>query len=308
MRQVIPRGAAATRRRPRKPALAHALAACAALVLAVPAVAAPAVEQPAPSAPPPAPPADDPAARAQAIYAEGQVLFDLADYEGALARWTEAYMLLPRPRQRLKMMFTLAETHMRAYETTRDPSHLRRARLLFAQFLDSVQRLDEGRETLSKDFIRASTRVEEIDANLAARERAAVEERELLKLIARGTLRVEPSPGVKTMRAAGVTLVTAGGVALALMVTGLVLGARASDEVGLASLPEDERALLLRRGQRFDRLAIAGGVLAGATLAAGVPLLVVARRRGAREREQALLRLHPVLAPTSFGLVWEGRF
>lgn len=257
---------------------------------------------------PAVPPADDPTLRARVAYTEGQVLFDLADYEGAIARWTEAYLLLTQPRQQLRLMYTLAETHMRAHEVSRDPSHLRRARILFEQFLSGVRTYSEGRASLSSDFANASVRIEQIDRALALLDRQAEEQRALLRAVAVGAARVEPSPAVRTMRATGIGLTAAAGVGLALMTAGLVLGARASDEVGLAGLPEDERALLLARGRRYNALAIAGGVLGGAMLAAGVPLLVIAGRRARSEREAALQRLVPALTPTAFGLVWEGRF
>jgi hypothetical protein len=266
---------------------------------------------PATPEPPPAttvPPADDPTLRARAAYAEGQVLFDLADYEGAIARWTEAYLLLTQPRQQLRLMYTLAETHYRAHEVTRDAAHLRRARHLFAQFLGGVRTHSEGRASLSTDFANATVRLEQIDRALAQLGREAEEQRATLRMLALGAAHIEPSPPVRTMRATGVALTAAGGVGLVLMTTGMILGARATDEVGLAGLAEDERALLLTRGYRSNALAIASGVLGGAMLAAGVPLLIVARRRARAERDGAVHRLLPALAPTTFGVAWEGRF
>jgi hypothetical protein len=254
------------------------------------------------------PQADDPTLRARVAYAEGQVLFDLADYEGAIARWTEAYLLLTHPRQQLRLMYTLAETHHRAYEITRDPAHLRRARHLFAQFLGLVRTHSEGRASLSSDFASASVRIEQIDRTLAQLDRQAEEQRALLRAIALGTARVEPSPAVRRMRASGIALTAVGGVGLALMTAGMVLGQRAEDRVGLSGLPEDERALLLTRGERYNALAIAGGVLGWASLAAGVGLLIAADRRARSEREAAVHRLAPALTPTTLGLVWEGRF
>jgi hypothetical protein len=254
------------------------------------------------------PPVDDPTLRARAAYSEGQVLFDLADYEGAIARWTEAYLLLTQPRQQLRLMYTLAETHYRAYEVTRDASHLRRARHLFAQFLGGVRTHSEGRASLSTDFANATVRLEQTDRALAQLEREAEEQRATLRAIALGSARIEPSPPVRVMRTTGVALTITGGVGLVLMTTGINLGARADDEVGLSGLAEDERALLLARGYRHNALAIAGGVVGGAMLAAGVPLLIVAKRRARAERETTVHRLAPALSPTTFGVAWEGRF
>lgn len=255
-----------------------------------------------------APAVDDGMHRARAAYTEGQVRFDLSDFEGAIDRWSEAYGLLREPWQRARMAYNLGETHFRAWEVDSDAAHLRQSKALFQQFLELAPSAGGAHGSLSDDVGRATARLERIDRELAEHERAAAEQRALLRAIALSTFRPEPSPQVKAMRGTGIALTTAGALSLGLWVTSLALGVRASDRVATASLPEHERALALRQGERANDLAIASGVMAAAMLAVGVPLLIVARRRALREREEALQRLLPAASPVGFGVVWEGRF
>jgi len=92
------------------------------------------------------------------------------------------------------------------------------------------------------------------------------------------------------------------------MVSGLVVGRGAEREgtdltdhataMGM-SLSMDDPAVqdAVRRGKTGNALAIAGGVIGGAALAVGVPLLILGKRSPAQRRA----RLTPALAPTYAG-------
>lgn len=112
----------------------------------------------------------------------------------------------------------------------------------------------------------------------------------------------------RTFTIVGGTLTAVGGVFLILMVSGLVVGRGAEREgtdltdhataMGM-SLSMDDPAVqdAVRRGKTGNALAIAGGVIGGAALAVGVPLLILGKRSPAQRRA----RLTPALAPTYAG-------
>ena len=119
----------------------------------------------------------------------------------------------------------------------------------------------------------------------------------------------------RTFTVTGSTLTAVGGVFLILMVSGLVVGRKAeregtdlTDDATAAgmSLSMDDPALqaAVRRGHTGNALAIAGGVIGGAALAVGVPLLVLGKRP--IDRRRALLT--PALAPGFVGAGLRLRF
>lgn len=282
----------------------------AALIVSLALAPAPAPPAPAPT-PLPSPtasPPPDPLAEAQALHLEATARYDLGDYEGAISRWLAAAALISDDWRLARLIYNLAEAHRRAYEVGRDPAHLRSARDLYTRFLADVQRLDHGKESLSTDVAGATVHLERIGRRLADLDARDVVERELLQQIAANTLRHEPTPRTRALRGVGVGFTAAGVTALGLMTAGLVLGRQYEDLAGLAANAEDERRVILARGERANHLAIAGAVLGASFLAVGVPTLAVGLVRARRERDEARQHLRPLLAPDRVGLVWEGRF
>lgn len=280
------------------------------LALAPAAPAAPLASPPVAPSPVAAPePGPDPQLlAAQRLYREGAARYDLADYEGAIARWVEAASLMTDEWRRARMVYNIAEVHLKAHDQGRDPAHLRSARDLYSRFLADVQRLDHGKETLSTDVANATVTLERISAQLAALDRQATREHELLQQIALHTFVPELTPRTRALRGVGVGFTSAGVAAFALMAVGLVLGQRLEDQAGLAALSESERTLTLLRGERANHVAIAGAVLGASFLAIGIPTLAVGSVRARRERDEARLRLRPAVGPERAMLVWEGRF
>jgi len=274
--------------------------------------AAPAAPLAAPPVAPPAPiaePEPDPQLlKAQRLYREGAARYDLADYEGAIVLWIESAALMTDEWRRARMVYNIAEVHLKAHDQGRDPAHLRAARDLYGRFLADVQRLDHGKETLSTDVANATVTLERISAQLAALDQETTREHELLQQVALHTFVPELTPRTRALRGVGIGLTSAGVAAFGLLATGLVLGQRLEDQSGLAALTESERALTLLRGERANHLAISGAVLGASFLAIGVPTLVVGNIRARRERDEARQRLRPALGPERAMLVWEGRF
>lgn len=124
----------------------------------------------------------------------------------------------------------------------------------------------------------------------------------------------EVDPANYRMVLAGDVVVGFGGAAFILMGAGLAVWSDANRRHdGLSALePRDDEAVA-RQARRRDlgaNLAIAGGVSAGALLAAGITLIVVGRAKERRRRD-ALLRaagLAPSFGADHLGLTWSLRF
>lgn len=88
------------------------------------------------------------------------------------------------------------------------------------------------------------------------------------------------SPGDRMVQA-GVGMVVAGLVGYGLMAVGLGIGNRAEGDLRPLLERDDieARHQVLARGQRGNRLAIAGAVTATVAMAVGIPLIIVGRRR-----------------------------
>lgn len=300
-------------------------AVCITLALTLAPAPAPAASVPTPAPAPVAEPEPDPQLlKAQALYREGAVRYELTDYEGAIALWVEAATLMTDEWRRVRLVYNLAEAHLKAHDLGRDPAHLRSARDLYARFLADVQRLDHGQETLSTDVASATVTIDRISEQLAALDEEAREDRKYLRQIALHTLRPDLSPPTRALRGVGVGFTSAGVASLGLMAFGLVLGQRLEDQAGVAALSESERELTLLRGERANHLAIAGAVLGASFLAIGIPTLAVGTVRARRERDEARDRLRTVretrktgpvrmrvrssVGPGRLLLIWEGRF
>ena len=102
----------------------------------------------------------------------------------------------------------------------------------------------------------------------------------------------KPDPRPRRLVIAGAATMGAGGLFVIMMAAGLAVGARAerdgaaaTTQAALAGTPlsEDDPELqaIVRRGRVGNGLAIAGGILATAALAAGVTLIVLGKRRPA---------------------------
>lgn len=115
-----------------------------------------------------------------------------------------------------------------------------------------------------------------------------------------------PLPGDRMVQA-GVGITIAGLLGYGLMAVGLSMGSRAESE--LLPLTDrddlDARRDVLARGQLGNRLAIAGAITATASLAIGIPLIIVGRRR-----HEASMRATVMLGGlgSGMGLRLRGRF
>lgn len=292
-------------------ASSRVVALCVALSLSAPApegsVAPPqaAASEPAPTL------GDGPLAVFLLDYREGERLFQASDYGGAIERWTRAYASLPDlpdyAAYRGRVLFELAEAHLRAYEGDRDLAHVRRAEQLYTEYRRFIALEDEATAALLTnkraavlEILEAARREEEArrEAELAATRRAEAEREQLRQLALRDALATRELQRTAKQRrslfAAGGAVAAAGLPLLGAMSYGLYAGARVEQEgasvaaMWTAATDSVEKDALLGRlqelrveGQGANQLALGVGLAGGALLAIGVTLIVVgARSRG----------------------------
>jgi hypothetical protein len=121
--------------------------------------------------------AEDPAlAEAAALYKEGKVKFETADYEEALALWKRAFAILPDGEQnetiRYDLVYNIAEAHSRAYEVSRNPTHLRKAKILLENYRADHRALYGDEPEAVKERTEVDDRIAELDKKIAASEAA----------------------------------------------------------------------------------------------------------------------------------------
>ncbi|MFO7567430.1 MAG: hypothetical protein R6X02_32605 [Enhygromyxa sp.] len=124
-----------------------------------------------------APAAEDPAlTEAKGLYKEGEIKFQTADYEEALALWKRAFAILPDGDEhraiRHALVYNIAEAHSRAYEVSRNPTHLRKAKILLENYRADHRALygDEGDAV--KERAEVDDRIAELDKKIAGSEQA----------------------------------------------------------------------------------------------------------------------------------------
>jgi len=249
----------------------------------------------------------------EADFTAGQARFDSGEYLAAAELWIAGAARLPEVtahrEHRLAVYRYVADAYTRALVDVNAVEPLAAAVAALDAYCEGFTRA-YGTETALDPKI-ARTRAElrrRLDAALA--EQAAQAEP------AEGPAAPPPSPPRpaprpwKALTAGGGLLLGlglgAGALAIAGAARGRALTARFDDPINQCALaqPQGRCADIYRDGQRSDRLAIAGVVLAPLLLAGGAALLALGLRRRAAARHA----LAPALAPGVVGLRLGGRF
>ncbi len=238
-------------------------------------------------------------ARVRELIAQGEVMFEVQDYVGAIEPWQKAYDMLTLC-ERGQLFVPLAIAHWRAYEVDRDEVHLRRAKAMFDRGLESVGNVDERtrRDALAQ-LSDVEAELDRLAKERAAQEReraarAAVEEErqrreaaEYEALYARSRRRFGTAMGI------GGTATILGGLSLGAMAINLAVGARIEREgeesaADPNSSPMDRQALRVQ-GERVNQAARVTGIIGSTLVLVGVTAFVggVLQRRGFRRRTQA---------------------
>jgi hypothetical protein len=268
---------------------------------------------PEPAAPPDA--TEAPAAEAKRLFAEGSSKYELGDCQGAIELWEQAYELLPLG-LRAQLQVPLANAHVCAYESDEDPEHLRRAQVLFGDYLAALDAVDQQTRAEVEGLLKqVSDTLAELEAEaerrkqeLAEREAIAREEAAKAETIQQmqdlDPWTDEQRRRFRIFNGVGGSLIGLGAAGLGVMATGLVLGENVDVRGSHLTVhdPYSEYARLRETGRDYNVMAAVSGAIGGALLVSGVSMIVVA----AVERRRAKLELErgksARIRPTGTGL------
>ena len=243
---------------------------------------------------------DDPMVRVAALINEGQVLFDTADFTGAIDRWTQAYAALPDDPDivaaRNLLTYQIAQAHIEAHAIDGQPSHLRKAERLLTRYIEGLE--------IGEVEVRSAA--EDLRDDLRARIDAAGPP------VVAAELRALPLPAPMDAPRRASPWAIAGGVSLGLGGALLVGTAIAAIE-GVRIDRDGERAVgrgagaaeldeLLRRGVRANQAAIGTAVAGALLLTAGTALLITGRVR------RSPVAAAPTVGVGFVGMAFAGRF
>lgn len=115
---------------------------------------------------------EDPAlGEAKSLYKQGEAKFQTADFEEALALWKRAFMILPEADEhrsiRHALVYNIAEAHSRAYEISRNPTHLRKAKILLEDYRVKHRDLFGDEPEAIKERSEVEDRLAELDTRIA---------------------------------------------------------------------------------------------------------------------------------------------
>ncbi|MEM9461306.1 MAG: hypothetical protein AAGF11_44490 [Myxococcota bacterium] len=226
---------------------------------------------------------------ARDLYARGEESFKRGDYLGTVEAWEQVLVLMPDNEATLRVQ--LAHAHRGAYRDDDDIDHLRSARALFNDQLSSLSADDAAREDLEAE-------IAEIDATFAALEAArakaqaerdeAIRQEQILRnQQALAAAEAEHQRNIqKIYYGVGGSLTGLGLGSLAAMTALLVRGAQTDrqgqETASMTDLAEGRYRDLLAEGERYNRAAVATGIVGGVLTLSGASLLVVAAIRHKR--------------------------
>lgn len=262
-----------------------------ALVLALTLVAGPAGARQAPTGSEPA--------RLEAIYSAALQATASGDHVAAADRYAEVLDLLPESRanhesRALALLDSVAASRQ-AHAAGAPDLALCPARDRVLAYLERA-RVAHGAGAAELDGVRQAERLrDELAAEIAGR--GCPGDQPLAAPAPRPPLKLAPAPepGPDRRVPAGWGLLGVGGLGLGMMALGLGLGARAEREGRERRANDPTRDIdglladgFVRRGRASNRLAIAGGVIAGVALLAGATLLALGKTRPRAARLAAL--------------------
>lgn len=261
---------------------------------------------------------------ASVTLAEAERRLAAGDPDAAIARFEAALAQIPADPgyapARAEVLLTIVAAHEAGFARDGDLGRLRRARGLLDRYLGPLELLDEqGRAAAEERRVLVINAIITVEEKMRAEDvaRAATARRERAAVARRQS---------RAFTTSGAVLTGLGVVGVALMGTGLGLGRGADGKIAdlkaskLAegddwSVPcldeacrESRRGALdplFARGNAGNQLVIAGAVIGGTTLATGVVLLALGRKK---KREARQVELVPTASRTGLGLTLLGRF
>jgi len=231
--------------------------------------------------------AEDPLAEAQRLYQEGRARFDTIDYLGAIDLWTKAYALVRESEEtqeiRAALVYNIASARVEAYKVDGEIRHLHQAKFLLKKYLREFDEIHgSGSWDSFEESAKITKKLQEIDAQIekakAGEEPKAAEE--ATPAVPKTQPGVHPEQRDRPKRGplaiAGIAVASSAAIPLGVMIAGLVRGQRLEDDF---QQEDADRHEIDRQGANANKLAIAGGVLTGVMVVAGVVLVIVDKKR-----------------------------
>ena len=272
-------------------------------------------------------PSDDSHEQARAAYDEGEKNYRLGRFDEAAVAFEEAYALSDFP----EILYNIGLSHLRWYDVDPDVAHLRKAKVVFQNYVLEIQKNpDLG------DLEEAEGLIAQIDEKIAAHEKAEADAESSSTVPSGPAEPVDPGsdPG-KTLRLGGAIAMGVGGALIvAGAVSGVVLGVRGQEfegdlanaynqyeEEGCSSgdvRPEcdeinDAITTYRDNGQLANALAVGLGLSLGGIgvigVVTGAVLFVQGNKKSAKwEERTGGLSIAPMWTRHSTGLSISGRF
>lgn len=267
-----------------------------------------------------APEGSDDQQEAREAYREGEKAYRLGRFEEAAVAFERAYELSGLP----DILYNIGLSHLRWYDVDPDVAHLRKAKVVFQNYIIEIQKNpDLG------DLEEAETIIAQIDEKLAA---AEPEEDEPEDTPPPPPVDPGPDPGKKLRLGGAVAMGVGGALVVAGAVSGVVLGVRGQEFEGdlanayaereaLGCTPTDGRTdcddvnnrieIFRNNGQRANALAVGLGLALGGVGVIGIvtgAVLFVQGNKKTKAWEQRSLSIAPSWGGGQTGVSVSGRF
>ncbi len=277
---------------------------------------------------------EDSTLEAQRLYREGQNFYETANYTGAIEKWTTAYGLMdwgPETAEaKTSLLYNLAAAHEKQYGISKDVQNLRTAKVLLQSFSQRIPTIYGETDEAKAELDRVEHRIAEIDAQLDEAGATPMPD---------GPDEPEPEPeaepetapeaepaadvdddagaGEKSPRRIGKPLFYSGAAAIGLGVAaggGAIAFTILSDQQNnfddIDDLAYNRRIDQIERGLLYNELAVGLGVAGGVLVVGGVVLVLVGKKRMAKEESNTarLEGLSPMFGQGRLGAVVGGRF
>jgi tetratricopeptide (TPR) repeat protein len=268
-------------------------------------------------------PVDGDQQAARDAYKEGEAAYRLGKFEEAALAFERAYELsglLP------DILYNIGLSHLRWYEVDPDIAHLRKAKVVFQNYVIEIQKNPE-----LGDLDEAEALLTQIDEKLAAAEADARAESDP-EPGPTEPVDYGPDPGKQLRLGGSVAMGVGGALIVAGVVSGVVLGVRGQEFEGdlanayneqdaLGCIPGDARPqcddvnakieIFRNNGQQANALAVGLGLTLGGVgligLVTGVVLFVQGDKK-TKAWEQRQMSFSPSWGRGQAGLVLSGRF
>lgn len=266
-----------------------------------------------------APEQEDPNAGAREAYNEGEKAYRLGKFDDAAVAFERAYELSGLP----DILYNIGLSHLRWYDVDPDIAHLRKAKVVFQNYVIEIQKNPE-----LGDLAEAEAVIAKIDEKMAAAEAAANDDDDDEPVV----VDHGPDPGKKLRLGGSIAMGVGGAFIVGGVVSGVVLGVRSQEfeeklandyiernELGCAATDTEPACVDVnaridanrRNGQLANTLAVALGLSFGGIgvigVVAGAVLFVQGNKR-TKAWEAKQVSLVPSIGADHAGLVLSGRF